>query len=73
MRNQFIKVTTYYGEAVWLNVENIVSIKESDELQDTFIILTNTTDETGKGKHYEVQGSPEVFFDAFGLTVSSFS
>ena len=72
MKKQFVKVITYYGEVVWLNIDNIVSIKESDELSDTFIIMTNAVDESGKSKCYAIQGSPEVFFNAFDSAVDNF-
>ncbi len=70
MKNQFIKVITKYGKIVWINVDNIVSVTEAVNDQDSFVVLTNATD--GEGRTYVVEGSPEVFLDTLDIEQVSF-
>lgn len=70
--NRFIKVTTWGGETVWLNSDNIVSITESKDKPDTMVVLTNAVSK-GEGQYYLIQGSPEVLIESLGEEIALFS
>lgn len=68
MTNLFVRVRPSQGSEVWLNVTNIVSIKETE---NGFNFYTNEVHE-GNHKHYSVKGSLSDFFKTLGINPLSF-
>ena len=73
MKNQFIKIITKHGKAVWLNTSNIVAVHGAYKDDNSFVILTNATDGDGEGQGYTVEGSLEVFLETIEAELRYFS
>lgn len=68
MKNQFVKVQIAPSGEVWLNVANIVSIRDNGS---TFTVYTNSTNGSDV-RFYSVKGSVEDFFKTLGIEAGSF-
>lgn len=65
MNNQFIKITPTTGSCVWLNVDNIISLKE-DESRGLLTITTNGKRED-RPISYTVKSDVDSFLSAIGV------
>lgn len=68
MKNQFVKVKLSPSGEVWINVANIVSIRDNGS---SFTIYTNSVSGSDV-RSYSVKGSVEDFFKTLGLKAESF-
>lgn len=66
--DKFVKIKPSMSKEVWLNVANIVSIKETS---NGFELRTNEVRE-GKSEVYSVEGSLSDFFKTLGIKALSF-
>ncbi len=68
MINQFIKVQLSPSGEIWLNVANIVSIRDNG---NTFTVYTNSTNGSDV-RYYSVKGSVKDFLTTLGIKAGSF-
>ncbi len=68
MKNQFVKVQLSPASEIWLNVDNIVSIRDNGE---TFTVYTNSVNKSDV-RFYSVNGSVEDFIRTIGFEAKSF-
>lgn len=68
MKNQFVKVKLSPQGEIWLNVSNIVSIRDNG---DTFTVYTNSVNKSDV-RFYLVKGSVEDFIKTIGFEAKSF-
>lgn len=68
MKNQFVKVQLSPAGEIWLNVDNIVSIRDNGE---TFTVYTNSVNKSDV-RFYSVKGSVEDFIRTIGFEAKSF-
>lgn len=68
MKNQFVKVELAPQGEIWLNVANIVSIRDNG---GSFTVYTNSVNKSD-ARFYSVKGSVEDFLKTIGLKPESF-
>lgn len=70
--SKYLSITTTGKESVWINIDNIVSIKVSSSDSGVVDILTNAVDIDGDNKVYHVRGSLQSLMASIGASVVAF-
>lgn len=70
--SKYLSITTTSKESVWINIDNIVSIKVSSSDSGVIDILTNAVDIDGDNKVYHVRGSLPSLMASIGASVVAF-